>query len=433
MLSRVKRGQASGQIARRSFSAQGVNPGAQRCQSSASRLVFGRTRSTIGLVKAVLTVKPGRFDEPVTTRLLLVALTATPVCGYSLLWNLSVVHYYSMISDPATLASVMAPGARVIEHLFLLPCLMILYFAASGPGWTRGSWLAVILKQLALLVIFGTLVRPVLYLAYLVAGVVPPARQESFFSFMDVDSVTSAFINYSVIYALGLFLLFGLIVFEKYRAGQVQLATVSANLLRARIEALRSQLHPHFLFNTLNTISSLVTSRPDTARELIIALSTLLRDSVDMGHQEFYALGRECELSEAFIRIMSVRFGSRFQCAPFGAGELAHHLVPHGILLTLLENAVTHGVAAMDGLCTVAITFAERNGSLAIQVRNSYAPKVGAGPGRRGGGLAILQSRLESLFGRAGRITWRTEDDKFWVVDVEVPAASAESLLTEAV
>jgi two-component system, LytTR family, sensor kinase len=372
---------------------------------------------------------PSRLEGPVSTRLALVALTATPVCGYALLWNLSVVHYYSMISDPAALASVMAPGARVVEHLVLLPCLMALYFLASGPGWTRGSWLVVIPKQVALLVIFGLAVRPAYYLGYLLWGVDPPAHRDDFVSFLDVDSVTSSFINYSMIYALGLFLLFGLIVFEKYRAGQVQLATMSANLLRARIEALRSQLHPHFLFNTLNTISSLVASRPETARELIIALSTLLRDSVDMGHQEFHSLGRECELCEAYIRIMSVRFGSRFQCAALSAGALSHRFVPHGIVLTLLENAVTHGVAVMDGPCTVSVTFAAREPTLAIQVRNTYTPKITAEPGRRGG-LAILQARLESLFGNECRIKWRTEDQAYWIVDVELPAVNDENLAT---
>src|SRR6202034_3955165 len=99
-----------------------------------------------------------------TKRWVIVVFTAAPVCGYSLLWNVSIVNYYSMISDPEKLASFVAPEARALEHLLLFPCLVVLYYVASGAWWTSGRAALIVFKQLMLVVLFGLLVRPAVYL-----------------------------------------------------------------------------------------------------------------------------------------------------------------------------------------------------------------------------------------------------------------------------
>src|SRR5581483_10349824 len=114
-----------------------------------------------------------------------------------------------------------------------------------------------------------------------------------------------------LVYALGLCILFGLIVLAKYRREQLRAAAMRANWLQAQLETLRVQLHPHFLFNTLNTISALVGSRPEEARDLIAQLAALLRDSIEGAGGEFYPLRREVELANRYLRIMSARFGDR--------------------------------------------------------------------------------------------------------------------------
>jgi hypothetical protein len=368
----------------------------------------------------LLRVPVGPLDPPLSTRLTLVAATATPICAYSLLWNLSVVRYYSMLSDPAQLAGVIAPGARVLEHLLLWPCLMALYFLASGPRATRGILPVVLAKQLALLSTFGLLVRPALYLGLHLTGT-RPQDHTTFLEFLDLDSVVSTFFNYSMTYALGVFLLFGLLIFDKYREGQLHVAQLNASLLSARLEALRQQLHPHFLFNTLNTISSLVTSRPETARELIVALATLLRDSIEEGHREFHPLGRECDLCATYLRIVEVRFRPRLQYDLPDPGGLRSQPVPHGILLTLLENAATHGVAAVDRPCRISVAFATEDGAVTLQVRNTCNPRVSPDRDRRGG-LGTLQVRLETLYGSAASLSFGREHD-LWTATVSFPAA----------
>ena len=92
-----------------------------------------------------------------------------------------------------------------------------------------------------------------------------PFTLANFLGVMDLDSWLSTALNYSLVYALGLLILFGLIVLAKYRQEQLRAAAMRANWLQAQLETLRVQLHPHFLFNTLNTISALVGSRPEEA------------------------------------------------------------------------------------------------------------------------------------------------------------------------
>src|SRR6185312_16955502 len=351
---------------------------------------------------------------------------AVPVCAFALLWNLSVTHYYFMMSDPAQRADFIVPAARVIQHALLLPLLIGGYFLATLPAASSGSRSRVLLKQLAFLLAFSLLVRPVTFLAMcLVPGVARlPFTVANFLDAMDLDSWLSTALNYSLVYALGLFILFGLIVLAKYRQEQLRAAAMRANWLQAQLETLRVQLHPHFLFNTLNTISALVGSRPEEARDLIAQLAALLRDSIEESAGEFYPLSREIELANKYLRIMSVRFGDRLAPAVEVAVGLEECPVPHGILLTLLENAVTHGVSAITGDSGLSLRCTVEAQSLVIEVRNRYDPDA-ALLQRRRGGLAALARRLNALYGEGCRLEYGGDGAGVWHTRVRLPAELA--------
>jgi hypothetical protein len=355
-----------------------------------------------------------------TKRWVIVVFTAAPVCGYSLLWNVSIVNYYSMISDPEKLASFVAPAARALEHLLLFPCLVVLYYVASGAWWTSGRAALIVFKQLMLVVLFGLLVRPAVYLADHLTSDAAVAQHASFMDFMDPKSIAAAVINYSPIYATGLFLIFGLILFERYREEQLRVATLNSSLLRARLEALRVHLHPHFLFNTLNTASSLVGAQPEIAREILAGLASLLRDSIEDGYEDLHPLARECDLAATYLRIVVVRFGKRVNCSIASPDALKGHLVPHGILITLLENAVTHGVSSVIGTCELTVRIATNGSQLAVEVRNSYAPRA-SGDARHRGGLGALHARLRALYGQAFSLKSGGDGIGMWSVHATLP------------
>lgn len=348
---------------------------------------------------------------------------AVPVCAFALLWNLSVVHYYLMVSDPAARADFTAPVARAIQHALLLPLLIGAYFLASLLAASdRRRW-RVVLEQLALLAAFSLLVRPLSFLSMQLApgGAGEPFDFAHFAMEMDLDSWLSTALNYSLIYALGLFILLGAIVLAKYRREQLRAAAMRANWLQAQLETLRVQLHPHFLFNTLNTISALVGSRPEEARDLIAQLAALLRDSIDGAGGEFYPLRREVELANKYLRIISARFGARLKPDLEVMPGLEDCAVPHGLLLTLLENAVTHGVSMIIGDSELSVRCALERELLVIEVRNRYDPDAAPLPAHRGG-LSALTTRLNALYGDTFQLQYGGNGAGIWYTRVMLPA-----------
>ena len=358
-------------------------------------------------------------------QLRLAIAVAVPVCAFALLWNLSVTHYYFMMSDPAQRADFIAPAARVIQHALLLPLLIGCYFLAALPGAISGRRSRVLLKQSGFLLLFALLVRPVTFLAMcLFPGTARlPFTRANLVAAMDPDSWLSTALNYSLVYALGLFILFGLIVLAKYRQEQLRAAAMRANLLQAQLETLRVQLHPHFLFNTLNTISALVGSRPEEARDLIAQLAALLRDSIEGAGGEFYPLRREIELANKYLRIIRARFGARLEPSLEVMPELEDCLVPHGLLLTLLENAVTHGACTIIGDSELSLRCGLERERLVVEVANRYDPDAAAVPAHRGG-LAALANRLDALYGDTCTLEYGGNGVGIWRTRVRLPVDS---------
>lgn len=372
------------------------------------------------------TTSDGIANLSVAALLRLSVAVAVPVCAFALLWTLSVAHYFFMSSDAALRASFLAPAVRVVEHVLLLPVLTGSYFLAALLFAGGGRPRRVLFEQLALLVAFSLLVRPVYFLATRLGwegGAREPFDFAHFADAMDLDSWLSTALNYSLVYAAGLFILFGLIVLAKYRREQLRAAAMRANWLQAQLETLRVQLHPHFLFNTLNTISALVGSRPEEARDLIAQLAALLRDSID-GAEELYPLRREVELANKYLRIMSARFGARLNPALDVMPGLEDCPVPHGLLLTLLENGVTHGVSMVIGDSELSLRCALEHDLLVVEVRNRYDPDAAPLPAHRGG-LAALSTRLSALYGDAFALEYGGNGADLWYTRVKLPAECA--------
>jgi two-component system, LytTR family, sensor histidine kinase AlgZ len=171
----------------------------------------------------------------------------------------------------------------------------------------------------------------------------------------------------------------------------------------AELKALRSQLDPHFLFNSLNSISSLTASDPAAARKMCLLLADFLRDTLRLGAAQKISLREELNIVERYLSIEQVRLGARLTVRQEISPEALVARVPALILQPLAENAVLHGISHLLEGGTVTIQAERQHSMLVVRVANpcdADRPRQK----RSGVGLSLVQQRLQSQFGAAGRL-----------------------------
>jgi signal transduction histidine kinase len=170
----------------------------------------------------------------------------------------------------------------------------------------------------------------------------------------------------------------------------------------SELKALRAQLNPHFLFNSLNSLSALTAVDPARAREMCVLLSDFLRRSLGLGERRLVTLREELELARAYLAIEQIRFGTRLQLAWTVDPSAEPALLPTLLLQPLVENAIKHGIAALPegGTLTLAAEVAE--GHVLLRVENPLDAEASA-PQGLGLGLKQVRQRLLGRFGSRAR------------------------------
>jgi sensor histidine kinase YesM len=189
--------------------------------------------------------------------------------------------------------------------------------------------------------------------------------------------------------------------YRRYRNGLINAGRLQTELARAQLQALKIQLHPHFLFNTLHTISALVQEDPDRAERTIARLSELLRLFLATSTIHEVTLGEEMRILDLYLEIERTRFEDRLSVHYDVPPELRSAMVPNLVLQPLVENAIRHGVGKRSGAGWIAIT-AERYGETLVVRVTDNGEGLKEDPDRRpesGKGLSITRGRLESLYG----------------------------------
>lgn len=193
-----------------------------------------------------------------------------------------------------------------------------------------------------------------------------------------------------------------MVAFENSR--QAETREIEARLLagEAELRALKAQVNPHFLFNSLHSISALTTSDPGGAREMCILLSDFLRKTLGLGDKATIPLAEELSLVRAYLAVEKVRFGARLSVQEQVDAGCAAMSVPPLLLQPLVENAVVHGIANMPEGGWIRIEAHCQGGHLRILVENSIDAECP--PKRRNGiGLVNVRRRLDARYGtRAG-------------------------------
>ena len=199
-------------------------------------------------------------------------------------------------------------------------------------------------------------------------------------------------------------------------------------LLESRLDALQSQINPHFLFNTLNTIQSLVRFDPDRARDLIVKLSKILRRLLGK-HGEFVQLREEIEFIDDYLDIEVVRFGrDKLRVYKHLNPDTLDMVVPAMLLQPLVENSIKHGLSRKVDGGSITVRSRVQEGKLVIQVEDdgvgmSAPPAVAAQTGGSGRGIGMVNvaERLHVLFGDDSTMTVRSRDGLGTLVVLELP------------
>jgi LytS/YehU family sensor histidine kinase len=199
------------------------------------------------------------------------------------------------------------------------------------------------------------------------------------------------------------------------------LAAVRAEQLvaEARLRSLESRLHPHFLFNTLNSISALIMIDPPRADRIVGRLSALLRASLDTSSRSLIPLGDELAMVEDYVDIERARFGDRLRCRVEAPAELRDANVPPLSVQSLVENAVKHGIAPQRSGGDVLVSASAENGRLTIEVSDT-GEGFDLAAIRAGHGLDSLVRRLDALFSAEARVNVSRRADRC-VVQMVLP------------
>ena len=201
-------------------------------------------------------------------------------------------------------------------------------------------------------------------------------------------------------------------------------AALEARLASAKLQALRMQINPHFLFNTLNSIAALLYSNPRAADEMLGDLSKLLRRSLDTMEEQVIPLAQELEFIRAYLGIEQKRFAERLRVELNVPDELMKAFVPALILQPLVENAIRHGIEPQRAPGLICIEAKQEGNQLHLIVRDNGHGLPPANPnpsGRRGIGLPNTQARLKELYGGNHSFSVGKAEPHGYRVDIRFP------------
>jgi hypothetical protein len=209
---------------------------------------------------------------------------------------------------------------------------------------------------------------------------------------------------------------------------EAHVAQLQAQLAHARLVMLRSQLNPHFLFNSLNAVSALIPNDTDGALRMVARLSELLRYGLAEESDEEIPLREELRLTKLYLEVLEIRFQGRLRTVVSADGGVEDALVPSLILQPLVENAMKHGVAKARGRGSIEVSARRLGESIVLTVRDTGAgahaadpAELGAAPAGGGVGLANTRARLRELYGSDQRFTLRPRADGGTEAEIVLP------------
>jgi two-component system LytT family sensor kinase len=208
---------------------------------------------------------------------------------------------------------------------------------------------------------------------------------------------------------------------EQINDHQIQEMRIHNLLKETELNALKSQINPHFLFNSLNSASSLTLYDPPKAHTMIVKISDYFRGSLMLGKKKYSTLQEELDFSMLYLEIEKARFGDKFSVAAHLPDTLQRVQIPSYTLQPLVENAIKHGVYESSIPIKLDILVKQQGDVVVISFENNLDPDAGASTRKgTGTGLRNVEKRLQLAFGGENVMSW-TKSDHHFKVEVRIP------------
>ena len=232
-------------------------------------------------------------------------------------------------------------------------------------------------------------------------------------------SILTRFLEYWALVGI----LYGIDSYRKMEEKQRQLVQVEHELQSAQLDALRKQLRPHFLFNTLNTVSALMDADIKAARKVLSRLGELLRITLDKEQRDRVALSREVDYIRSYLDIELERFRDRLTVSYEIPAELGGAIVPGMLLQPLVENAIKHGPDSLSGAVRLEVKAERSNGTLSISVTDDGrgCPDLDQAMNSNGIGLRNVRERLRLMYGDAATMRLASPKGNGFQVIITLP------------
>lgn len=335
-------------------------------------------------------------------------------------------HYTAQVVHHAVTWAHVFRAEFAYAYLWAALTPLILWLARRFPVDHRAWYLAApihIVASFAIVVVHR--------LAYV--ALVPPSSPE--WRIHDLASLTRyvlVMMDYGILlYAMVLLIHYAVEYYARYQEGRIRASQLEARLAQAQLQALKMQLHPHFLFNTLHSISSLVQENPEAAEAMIARLSELLRLSLENTGAQEVPLSTELEFVERYLEIEQIRFCDRLQVRFDIDPQTLDAEVPNLILQPLVENAIRHGILPD---CTGLIEIRSRldGGKLLLQVIDNGPGLACENPSSQSGsgvGLSNTRARLTAAYGKEHDFILRAASNGGVEAAILIPTRAPSSVI----
>lgn len=372
---------------------------------------------------------PPRASSTVSTLSLRACLTIATI--FWLYVSLTSMARWEFMRQASNGQGIAAPDLIGLTCVFMFPALWLLSIVSWKVGYDLARWPRILAVNLVLALLLGLCARPMLFLSVSILRDTSlaeamarvdsrnPSRQLNYWG----SSIVEDAAQYLVLQGI----LAGAAFYVKLKAEQAARQRLASEYDRARLQALRMQTNPHFLFNTLSAIAGLIRTRPEGAETMVTQLGELLRATLVDRNAEFVPLRRELDLGAQYLEIQRARFDSRFDYRIHVTPEVKDALVPPLLLQPLLENAAEYGLSTREGMIEVEVRCTLMGDRVNILVSNhAQTPPDGPGAAKRGFGLENVRERLRAAFGETAILSAEHTNTGLFEARLEFPVRLRE-------